>query len=356
MAFHGPCKLLGREADPVFGPEARSLVEGRPVLVTGAGGSIGSEIVWQLQNLGAGKIICVDCDEYSLYRLQLALTGQALLTDDTMVLADVSSWPQLEAVFHAWRPQLVFHAAARKQLPLLERNPAQAVVTNVTGTANVAALCAQYDVQRLVNISTDKAATPVSVLGMTKRLAEIIISGQPGDRAASVRFGNVFASRGSFVETLHHQIEAGLPVTITDEAMTRYFMTIPEAAGLVIEAAVLADGQSTYVLDMGTPYRILSIVRRYAQLAGVREPDIIFTGRRPGEKLAEELADARETVGPTRHPAISAMRMAGGRVVSRAAIDAVCAAAVDGEPPAALRAILTGLVGSGQLTGAAAGR
>ncbi len=332
------------DAKPIYGREARHLIERQPVLVTGAGGSIGAEIVRQLTYLGADPVICADQDEYGLYRLQLELTGQALLTDTSMILADVTNRPQIEQIMRKHHPVVVFHAAACKHLPLLERSPAQAIITNIAGTANVTAAAARSRVWRLVNISTDKAADPVSVLGQTKHLAEAAVLQNAGQvmRAASVRFGNVYGSRGSFIETLAYQISHGLPVTVTDPGMTRYFMTIPQAAGLVIQASVLADSQSTFILDMGEPYLITDLVSRYAKATGYPVPEVICTGQRPGEKLKEQLASRAETPHRTRHPQISAIRGAGDGATA-ASIKTLCAAANRGDSPSALRAALTEL-------------
>jgi FlaA1/EpsC-like NDP-sugar epimerase len=325
------------------------LVQTSTVLVTGAGGSIGSELVRQLYSLGAGKVVCVDRDEYALYRLQLGLTGRAMLTDDTTVLADVASRPQMEQVFAQHRPRLVFHAAACKQLPLLERAPGQAIITNVQGTRNVAALAARYGVSQFVNVSTDKAARPVSVLGMTKRVAEIATAHSAVGLTAltaSVRFGNVFGSRGSFIETLAHQVAARLPVTITDPGMARYFMTIPQAAGLVIEAAVMADNTSIFTLDMGEPHSIVDIARRYAFNAGIAEPEIICTGRRPGEKLDEELSAPGEVSHPTAHPLIIAVSVDPAAYPNEFAISALVRAAFEGSSADFLRESLAELAGA----------
>jgi FlaA1/EpsC-like NDP-sugar epimerase len=349
--------VLGRDLPPVYSPAAQALVADAVVLVTGAGGSIGSELVRQLSVLGAAKVVCVDRDEYALYRLQLGLTGQAMLTDESMVLADVASRPQMEAVFAEHRPGLVFHAAACKQLPLLERAPAQAIVTNVHGTTTVASLAAAYGAAQFVNISTDKAARPVSVLGMTKRLAEIAAAhcGQGiSTLAASVRFGNVFASRGSFIETLAHQLSARLPVTITDPDMARFFMTIPQAAGLVIEAAVMADSKSIFTLDMGEPHSILRIARRYARLAGVTEPRIVCLGRRPGEKLDEELFGPDEVRYPTAHPMITAVTADPAGTADLIAIRGLVREAFRGSNPDRLRAALAGLACAPSLAEASA--
>ena len=238
---------------------------------------------------------------------------------------------------------LVFHAAACKRVPLMERSPAQAIVTNVTGTANVTVAAAHNNVWRLVNISTDKAADPASVLRQTKRLAEVMVlrNAGPAMQVASVRFGNDYGSRGSFIETLDYQIRHHLPATITDAGMTRFFMTIPQAAGLVIQAAVLADGTSTFILDMGKPYLIVDLVRRYAEAIGGPVPDIICTGPRPGEKLAEQLAGGTETPRQTRHPQILVVH--GWDGASASSIKAVRAAARLDDKPAALRAELSAL-------------
>lgn len=343
-ATHLPTnELLQRATTPVYGEEARQLIEGHTVLVTGAGGSIGSEIVRQLHRLGAGRVIYVDNNEYALYTLERELTGTALLTDDAIVLADIRDPYALDAVFAKHQPDIVFHAAACKHLPLLERSPAMAILTNVLGTHNVAEACVQHGVKRLVNVSTDKAANPSSVLGMTKRLAETVVQAHAGEgtRVASVRFGNVFGSRGSFVETLMWQIATGKPVTLTDEAMTRYFMTIPQAAGLVIEAAVMANGGSTFVLNMGTSYSILDLIQRYAELVSV-EPKIIITGKRPGEKIDEILFDPSETRMPTAHPAISAVHVDDG--IPLDVILDLCMESRQGMPADAAKARLADLI------------
>lgn len=339
--------LLGCDMPPIYSGRAQMLVRHNTVMVTGAGGSIGSELVRQLTALGASKVICVDRDEYALYKLQLGLTGQAMLTDSSMTLADVSSRPQMEAVFAEHRPGLVFHAAACKQLPLLERAPAQAILTNVLGTINITALAARYRTAYLVNISTDKAARPVSVLGMTKRLAELAVAQCVAEltQVASVRFGNVFASRGSFIETLAHQVGAGLPVTITDPGMTRFFMTIPQAVGLVIEAAVMADSKSIFTLNMGDSHSIVDIARRYASLVGLGEPEIICTGARPGEKLDEELVGPGEIPRPTAHPAITAISVGSDGQFDYGAVQSLIQAAGQGASAGQLRASLADLAG-----------
>jgi FlaA1/EpsC-like NDP-sugar epimerase len=201
---------------------------------------------------------------------------------------------------------VVFHAAAHKHLPLLERYPVEGVKTNILGTANVVAAAARCGTERFVNVSTDKAAAPTSMLGATKRLAEMVSASWAGDtmKIASVRFGNVLGSRGSFLPTLAWQIRNGLPVTVTDPRVTRFFMTIPEAASLVIEVAAMAETGETYVLDMGEPVRIVDLIAQYVDRVGGIRPELVYTGLRPGEKLHEELVDGQESRGDTGDPRI----------------------------------------------------
>ncbi|MFC5061556.1 polysaccharide biosynthesis protein [Actinomycetospora atypica] len=299
--------LLGRESEIVYGVEARAMIEGRTVLVTGAGGSIGSELVRQVRTLAPTHLYLVDHDEGALHALQLELTGHGLLTDPHVVLADVRNGSTMHRLMRKLRPDVVFHAAAHKHLPLLERFPSEAVKANVAGTHNVVAAATAAGAGLVVNVSTDKAADPTSVLGATKKIAEEVAAAYSSlqTRVASVRFGNVLGSRGSFLQSLDYQVTAGLPITITDPAVTRYFMTIPEAAALVIEAAVLARAGETYVLDMGEPVAIVDLVQRYLATTGT-DAEIVFTGLRPGEKLREKLVDnSVEVVSTTAHPRIT---------------------------------------------------
>ncbi len=304
----GPEELLGRPHDTVLGAGAHRLIEGSRVLVTGGGGSIGSELARQVAQMGPGALHVLDHDESAMHAVQLRLSGHGLLDDEFAVLADIRDRERIRSVVSELRPDVIFHAAAHKHLPLLERYPVEGVKTNVLGTQHVVDAACEFGVDRFILISTDKAAAPTSVLGSTKRLAELIVA-QAADRGrtrfASVRFGNVLGSRGSFLDTLDWQVANDLPVTVTDERVTRFFMTVPEAVGLVIEAAVYAETGETYVLDMGEPIRIIDLVRRYGVLAGRPDLQVRFTGLRPGEKLHEVLYGEGELLAPSAHPRIS---------------------------------------------------
>lgn len=283
--------LIGRSVSRPDPATVRSLVEGRSVLVTGAGGSIGAELSRQISALAPASLAMLDRDESALHALSMSMHGRALLDSDEFVLADIRDRSALDAVFAAHRPQVVFHAAALKHLPVLERFPAEAWKTNVHGTANVIAAAETIGVEHFVNISTDKAASPSSVLGRTKRIAESLTTAaadRTGRSYVSVRFGNVIGSRGSAIPAFAEQIRTGGPVTLTDAEATRYFMTIPEACELVLFAVAVGRPGETLVLDMGEPVRIADIVERMMVLSGRRVP-VVLTGLRPGEKLHEEL-------------------------------------------------------------------
>jgi FlaA1/EpsC-like NDP-sugar epimerase len=301
--------LLGRPHSISYSDNARALVDGNRFLITGAGGSIGSEIVRQLHSLAPEAIFLLDRDESLMHAVQLDLHGHGLFDDNRSILSDIRDRSAMHRIMESVRPDVVFHVAAHKHLPLLERHPIEAVRTNVLGTRNVVAAAVTSGVRRLVNISTDKAARPTSVLGTTKRVAEMVVGalGYSKTRLASARFGNVFGSRGSFLDSLLFQLAHDLPVTITDPDVTRYFMTTTEAASLVIETAVMADAGETYVLDMGDPVRILDLVERLVRLLDIDHPHLEFTGLRPGEKLHEVLFDDADTCGRTKHPLIDVM-------------------------------------------------
>jgi FlaA1/EpsC-like NDP-sugar epimerase len=298
--------LLGRRPVQTDVAAVAGQFAGKRILVTGAGGSIGSELCRQLHRFGPAELIMLDRDESALHAIQLALHGRALLDSDETILADIRDPHRVMEVFEQFRPQIVFHAAALKHLPLLERYPAEAVKSNIFGTRNVLEAAAACGVESFVNISTDKAADPISVLGYSKRVAERLtahMAGQTSGSYLSVRFGNVLGSRGSVLTALSAQVAAGGPVTVTHPEVTRYFMTVDEAVQLVLQAAVIGSSGEVLVLDMGEPVRIADIARRLAARSA-HPVDIVFTGLRPGEKLVEDLLGHGEVDRRPRHPLI----------------------------------------------------
>ncbi|MPZ94151.1 MAG: NAD-dependent epimerase/dehydratase family protein [Propionibacteriales bacterium] len=299
-------RLIGRDEIHVVSPEARTIIADRTVLVTGAGGSIGSELCRQVFGFNPKRLIMLDHDESNLHRLQLELWGEGLLDDDDCIVADIRDRDRINQIFADAKPDVVFHAAAHKHLPLLERHPCEAVKSNIRGTENVLWAAIKHEAERFILISTDKAADPSSVLGASKRLAEILVQQDAGGhtKVASVRFGNVLGSRGSLLTVLAEQIRSGLPMTVTHPDMTRFFMTIEEAAGLVLEAARLAQDGEIFVLDMGEPVRILDIVQSFAALMDRPDVEVRFTGMRNGEKLNETLFSEHEKPVLTEHPRI----------------------------------------------------
>ncbi|HET8594968.1 MAG TPA: nucleoside-diphosphate sugar epimerase/dehydratase [Intrasporangium sp.] len=298
--------LIGRPEMHVVSPEVEHTIAGARVLVTGAGGSIGSELCRQVSAFGPARLVMLDHDESNLHRLQLELTGEALLDSDDLIVADIRDAGRMHQVMEEVRPDIVFHAAALKHLPMLERHPCEGVKSNVVGTRNVVRAAVDAGVGRFVLISTDKAADPTSVLGATKRLAEQVVKAAAGERTivSAVRFGNVLGSRGSLLAILGEQMRNDEPITVTHPEVTRFFMTIEEAVGLVLEAAHLARGGETFVLDMGEPVRIVDLVANYARQLRLPEAEIRFTGLRPGEKLHETLFSVTEQRRPTVHPRI----------------------------------------------------
>jgi FlaA1/EpsC-like NDP-sugar epimerase len=298
--------LLGRRPVQTDVASVAGQFAGQRILVTGAGGSIGSELCRQLHRFEPAELIMLDRDESALHAVQLALHGRALLDSDGSVLADIRDARRVRQVFDQFRPQIVFHAAALKHLPLLERYPAEALKTNVWGTCAVLEAAAASGVESFVNISTDKAADPVSVLGYSKRAAERLtahMAGQAAGTYLSVRFGNVLGSRGSVLTALSAQVAAGGPVTVTHPDATRYFMTADEAVQLVLQAAVIGRGGEVLVLDMGEQIRIDDMARRLvATVPG--QVDIVYTGLRPGEKLTEDLLGQDEKDERPYHPLI----------------------------------------------------
>ena len=303
MRWLDVARLLGRDEIHVISQEAGAELADRVVVVTGAGGSIGSELCRQVFGFGPRRLVMLDHDESNLHRLQLELWGEGLLDNDDCVVADIRDRERIDALFASVRPDIVFHAAAHKHLPLLERHPCEAVKSNVRGTENVLWAAIKHEAQKFILISTDKAADPSSILGATKRLAEVLVQQESGGdtKVAAVRFGNVLGSRGSLLSVLAEQLQSGVPMTVTHPDMTRFFMTIEEAAGLVVEAAHLADDGEIFVLDMGEPIRILDVVQSFATLMNRPDVQIRFTGMRPGEKLNETLFGEHERPLPTPH-------------------------------------------------------
>ncbi len=299
-------QLLGRDPVRLDLKSAAAQFAGRRILVTGAGGSIGSELCRQLHRLGPASLVMLDRDESALHAIQLALHGRALLDSDEVVLADIRDASRMREVFAQARPEIVFHTAAVKHLPLLERYPAEALKTNVTGTLNVLQAAADCGVRSFVNVSTDKAADPVSVLGTSKRITERLTARMAGEFPGtwvSVRFGNVLGSRGSLLGSLSAQIDAGGPLTVTHPEVARYFMTATEAVQLVLQAVTVGESGEVLVLDMGDQVRIVDLARRMAAAAS-RRVEIVFTGLRPGEKLTEDLLGAGERDHRPRHPLV----------------------------------------------------
>lgn len=299
--------LLGRRPLSTDLQGIAEYVMGRVVLITGAGGSIGAELANQVHRLRPSRLILLDRDESALHAVQLALYGSGLLDSDDMVLCDIRDYPALREVFGAHRPEVVFHAAALKHLPMLERFPAEGWKTNVLGTLNVLRCAQEVGVEQLVNVSTDKAADATSVLGQTKRLAERATAWYAAEYDVpyvSVRFGNVLGSRGSVLHSFRAQIERGGPIIVTHPEVTRFFMTIPEACELVLQAGAIGRPGDVLVLDMGEPVKIVDVARRLIEDSGQDIP-INFTGLRAGEKLHEVLFSDEEHGNSSIHPLIN---------------------------------------------------
>jgi FlaA1/EpsC-like NDP-sugar epimerase len=308
--------VLGREQVEVVLHEVAAYLKGQTVLVTGAGGSIGAELCRQIAAVGPARIILVDQAETALFEIERELVDERKFSAALPVLVNVGDRTHLRHVFERYRPTVVFHAAAYKHVPMMEVNPIAAVVNNALTTRTVAEVAVEFDVERFVQVSTDKAVNRQTVMGQCKLLCEWIIEGfgrRPGisTRFVAVRFGNVLNSAGSVVPTFRRQIAKGGPVTVTHADMTRYFMTIPEAASLVVQAGAIAGGGDVYVLDMGDPVKIIDLARNMIRLSG-KQPDVDIkveiTGPRPGETLFEKLWAEDESVSPTAHPKIMRLR------------------------------------------------
>jgi len=298
--------LVGRRAVTIDSPQVSSMISGKTVLVTGAGGSIGLELCRQVAAFGPLQLIFLDRDETGLQQAQLVTYKSGLLDTPNVVLADIRDYEAIHSILAHYKPDVVFHAAALKHLPVLENFPSEAWKTNVQGTLNVLMASRHAGVKTFVNISTDKAADPSSVLGRSKRLAEELTawaSLQGEGEYLSVRFGNVLGSRGSLVPTLAYLIDNGEPVTITHPDATRYFMTIAEACQLVLQAGTEREKSSIFVLDMGQPVRILDIAERMIEMSG-KSAHISYTGLRPGEKLHEVLYSSDDQLVKSSHELI----------------------------------------------------
>lgn len=304
--------LLGRDPVQIAAEEVREILRGKTVMVTGAGGSIGSELCRQIIACEPDTLLLLERSEPQLFVIEQELRGAPQRTALLPLVGDIKDRARMGEIFRRFRPDVIFHAAAHKHVPLMELQPDEAIRNNVFGTATIAELAIEHGIQRFVLISTDKAVNPTSTMGATKRLAEIhlqsLMTRQSGTKFMAVRFGNVLGSSGSVVPTFSRQIAAGGPVTVTHPEMTRFFMTIPEAASLVLQSSAFGRGGDIFVLDMGQPVKILDLARHMIELSGFKPHDdieITFTGLRPGEKLYEELTHGREDITPTGHPKIA---------------------------------------------------
>lgn len=301
--------LLGREAIKLENPVVHEMMRGRVILVTGGAGSIGSELVRQISFTDFDKLIVIDQAESALYDIQQELKANCH-KDTLFMVGNVRDRQFMESVFEHYRPQIVFHAAAYKHVPLMEQNPYESILTNVWGSKNLADMADKYGVEKFVMVSTDKAVNPTNVMGATKRAAEIYVSAlnrQSKTNFIVTRFGNVLGSNGSVIPLFEKQLKRGGPLTVTHENITRYFMTIPEACQLVQEAAVMGEGGEIYVFDMGQPVKIMDLAIRMIRLKGYNYPEDIgieVTGLRPGEKIYEELLANNENTTKTHHQKI----------------------------------------------------
>ncbi len=302
--------LLGRDEISLDSQRVCDFIRGKKVMITGAGGSIGSELSRQLLSFMPSSLIMVDHAEFNLYQIDNELKGVKNYKVVKSILGDIRDEERMEWVFHQFKPDIVFNAAAYKHVPLVEENPAEGIKTNVLGTSMIADMAAKFNCNYFVQVSTDKAVNPANVMGATKRLAEIYcqnLNARCETAFITTRFGNVLGSAGSVVPLFKQQIEAGGPVTVTHKDITRYFMTIPEAVSLILQAATMGNGGEIFVLDMGEPVKIVDMAKQMIRLAGFTPYDDIeikFTGLRPGEKLFEELFHEAEALQGTIHPKI----------------------------------------------------
>ncbi len=306
--------LLGREVIHPDTNEVEQLIRGQVVMITGAAGSIGSEIVNQIASMQAAEIVLVDQAETPMHDMQLFMASHHPNTKIHLFVGDVANLGRMEQAFRHYQPRYLFHAAAYKHVPMMERNPSEAILTNVIGTKNLADLALKYKVEKFVMVSTDKAVNPTNIMGASKRIAEIYVqslffhqsrlSDQPITRFITTRFGNVLGSNGSVIPLFRKQIQQGGPVTVTHRDIIRYFMTIPEACSLVLQAGTMGRGGEIYIFDMGQPVRIYDLAKRMISLSGLKpgeDIEIVETGLRPGEKLYKELLNDKELTMATKH-------------------------------------------------------
>ena len=309
--------LLERDAIHLDQEQILYQLKGRTVLVTGACGSIGSELVWQIVKYAPKKLILIDQAETPLYELQLGLRDSDIDIDYRIIVADICNYAKIETILETYRPDIIYHAAAYKHVPLMEENPSEAVITNIGGTKNLADLSVKYGVKKFVFISTDKAVNPTNVMGASKRVAEIYVQSlnmhhQKSDpvghtRFITTRFGNVLGSNGSVIPRFRRQLEVGGPITVTHPEISRYFMTIPEACQLILEAGMMGKGGEIFIFDMGESVKIADLARKMISLSGFvagKDIQIVYTGLRPGEKIKEELLNTKEKTLPTYHSKI----------------------------------------------------
>lgn len=295
--------LLGREPVDLNLEEISGYLEGRKVMVTGGGGSIGGELARQIYRFGPKSLILLDHSENGLFHINLELEGKLLGVEIELVVADIRDRDKMEKIFKKYVPEVVFHAAAHKHVPMMEYHPDEAVSNNIIGTKNVAELAGKYGAERVVMISTDKAINPTSVMGASKRVAEMVVKdlgSKSNTKFVAVRFGNVLESNGSVVPMFKQQIAEGGPVTVTDREVKRYFMTLPEASQLVIQAGALGTGGEVFVLDMGEPIKVLDMAEELIRLSGFEvgeDIEIKIVGLRPGEKMFEEILTEEERSG-----------------------------------------------------------
>lgn len=305
--------MLGRKQIDNDNPYIEQQITDQTILITGAAGSIGSEIVRQVAQLNAKEIILVDQAETPMHEIQIELEENYPTVKTHLFIGDITNRSRMEEVFKKYHPRFVYHAAAYKHVPMMEHNPSEAILTNVFGTKNIADLSIAYDVEKFVMISTDKAVNPTNIMGASKRIAEIYVQSlflhnkrrdKKSTQFITTRFGNVLGSNGSVIPRFRKQIEEGGPVTVTHREIIRYFMTIPEACSLVLEAGCMGNGGEIYIFDMGKPVKIYDLACRMITLAGLKPNEdikIIETGLRPGEKLYEELLNNKEQTIATHH-------------------------------------------------------